>query len=55
MLRRATDIHVLTWRKGGLRTKSVALIKERKKNCFPLLFGISASGEAGAYQGHSVA
>lgn len=47
-------IHMLTCRKGGLRTKSVALIKKRKKNCF-LLFSISVSSEAGVYQGHTVA
>lgn len=46
----ATYIHILTC----LRTKSVALIKERKKNCLPLLFSTSASGEAGVYQGHAV-
>lgn len=45
----------LDWRKGCLRTKSVALIKERKKNSFPLLFSTSASGEAGVYQGRAVA
>lgn len=51
----AIHIHILTWRKDCLRTKFVALIKQRKKNCFPLLFSTSASGKAGVYQGHAVA
>lgn len=53
--RMATHIHILTWRKGCLRTKPVALTKERKKNCFPLLVSTSASGEDGVHQGHAVA
>lgn len=50
----ATNIHILTQGKGCLRTKPVARIKERKKNCFPLLLGTSARGETGVYQGHAV-